>query len=127
MAAQNGSTKTVLVVDDDELNLKLFRAMLTREGYAVLTSQTGEDGVRIALSEHPAVILMDVKLPGIDGLEATRRIKADPTTAAIPVIAVTAWAGEEDRLRAREAGCVEFVAKPVDLKGLMALVRSLAG
>lgn len=124
---EKGTRKTVLVVDDDGLNLKLFRAMLTRASYTVLTCQTGEEGVATARRELPALVLMDVKLPTIDGLEATRRIKADEATAHIPVVAVTAWAGDEDRRKALAAGCADFVAKPVDLKTLIEVVRRLAG
>jgi CheY-like chemotaxis protein len=127
VASSEEERKTILVVDDNDLNLKLFTVVLGRAGYRVLTAESGEEGLEIARREIPNAVLMDVKLPGIDGLEATRRMKADPALAPIPVVAVTAWAGEEDRQRALSAGCSQFVTKPVEMKELVQIVRQVTG
>ena len=119
--------KTILVVDDNDLNLKLLKVVLGRAGYRVLTAESGEEGLEIARREIPHAVLMDLKLPGIDGLETTRLMKADPVLAPIPVVAVTAWAGEEDREMALSAGCSCFVSKPVEMKELVQIVRNVTG
>jgi signal transduction histidine kinase len=106
---------TVLVVEDNPVNRKLARNVLRSRGYRVLEADTGEEGIEIARSERPHLILMDLQLPGMDGIEATRRLKADPATREIPVIAISAHAQEADEARAREAGCAGYIAKPIRL------------
>lgn len=104
---------TVLLVEDDADNQEIYRLILTHSGYAVLQARDGETGVRMARHHAPDLILMDLTMPVIDGLEATRMLKADPATAAIPIIALTAHAEAEDREAAVAAGCASFLAKPV--------------
>ena len=111
--AARGST--VLVVEDNPVNRKLARNVLRSRGYRVLEADTGEEGIEIARSERPHLILMDLELPGLNGIEATRRLKADPQTRGIPVVALSAFARATDEARAREAGCVGFIAKPIRL------------
>ena len=109
------------------MNLKMFSAVLDRAGFVTVTAMNGEDALETARRERPSVVLMDVSLPTIDGLEVTRRMKSDPELAQIPVIAVTAWVSPEDRERALSAGCAEFLSKPVSMKDLVSAVRRLAG
>jgi two-component system cell cycle response regulator DivK len=104
----------ILLVEDNEDNQEIYRIILTHHGYQILQAWDGEAGVRMAREHQPELILMDLTMPVIDGLEATRRLKADPATAAIPVIALTAHAMQEDRAAAEEAGCVSFLAKPAE-------------
>jgi len=118
--------KTVLVIDDEELNLKLVALMLAGEGFRVITSTSAEEGLELLRRETPNVILMDIRLGGMDGLEATRRIKADPTYASIPIIAVSAYAMEEDRVRAAHAGCSHYLTKPFSKKDLLETVKRLS-
>jgi signal transduction histidine kinase/CheY-like chemotaxis protein len=106
---------TVLVVEDNPVNRKLARNVLRSRGYRVLEADTGEEGIEIARSEHPHLVLMDLQLPGLDGLEATRRLKADPATRGIPIVALSARAQDSDEQRAREAGCAGYIAKPIRL------------
>jgi signal transduction histidine kinase len=106
---------TVLVVEDNPVNRKLARNVLRSRGYRVLEADTGEEGIEIARSERPHLILMDLELPGLNGIEATRRLKADPETRGIPVVALSAFAHETDEVRAREAGCAGYIAKPIRL------------
>jgi two-component system cell cycle response regulator DivK len=108
------SSATVLLVEDNEDNRTIYTTILRHVGYEVIEASNGEDGIRLARERKPAVILMDVAMPGIDGWEATRRLKADIDTAHIPVIALTAHAMAEDRQRAAEAGCEGYLAKPVE-------------
>jgi two-component system cell cycle response regulator DivK len=124
---QGARTKTVLAVDDSDLNLKLFSKALGRAGYRVLEARSGEECLTRARQERPHVVLMDVKLPGMSGIEATRQMKAEPGLAGIPVIVVTAFAMEEDRLRAFEAGCDEFMTKPFHIRELVEAVQRFAG
>jgi CheY-like chemotaxis protein len=119
---------TVLVVEDNPVNRKLARNVLRSRGYRVLEADTGEEGIEIARAERPHLILMDLQLPGLDGIEATRRLKADPATRMIPVIALSAHAQDSDEARAREAGCVGYIAKPIRLSRFPQQVGSyLAG
>lgn len=118
--------RTVLIIEDDELNMKLFMKILVRDGYHVIGAETAEKGLDLARSKKPDLVLMDVKLPGMDGLQATRLLKASHETAHIPVVAVSAYAMTEDISRAREAGCDDFVSKPIDMKGFLTTVRRFA-
>jgi two-component system cell cycle response regulator DivK len=115
----------ILLVEDNEMNRDMLARRLERKGHEVLMAVDGEEAVASAASEKPDLILMDMSLPVLDGWEATRRIKADATTAAIPVIALTAHAMSGDRQRALEAGCDDYDTKPVDFPGLMAKVEAL--
>ena len=117
----------VLLVEDNEMNRDMLSRRLTRRGYEVAVALDGEQGVAMARSETPALILMDMSLPGLDGWEATRRIKAAPETRAIPVIALTAHAMAGDREKAIAAGCDDFDTKPVDLERLLGKIEALLG
>ncbi|MBX6366471.1 MAG: PleD family two-component system response regulator [Rhodospirillales bacterium] len=116
----------VLVVDDVDVNVKLLEAKLTAEYFDVLTASNGIDALRIAQAEQPDLVLLDVMMPQMDGFEVCRRLKADPRTAAIPVVMVTALSDVADRLRGLEVGADEFLTKPVNDIALFARVRSLA-
>jgi CheY-like chemotaxis protein len=117
----------LLLVEDNEMNRDMLSRRLTRRGYEVAVALDGEQGVAMARSEAPALILMDMSLPGLDGWEATRRIKAAPETRAIPVIALTAHAMAGDREKAIAAGCDDFDTKPVDLDRLLGKIEGLLG
>ena len=114
---------TILVIDDHEDNRRILHDLLTNAGYEVIEALTGEEGVAAVEAHAPALILMDIQLPGIDGYEATRRIKADPALRAIPIIAVTSYALSGDDRKAYEAGCDAYVAKPFSPRALLAKVR----
>ena len=109
-------TPRVLVVEDNPVNLELVGALLESEGYSVIPAETADVGLRLAATEPPDLVVMDIQLPGMSGYEATRRLKADPATAAIPVVALTAHAMQGEEARAREAGCDAFLTKPIDTK-----------
>lgn len=116
-------TKRVLIVDDNEDNRQILIDLLSANGYEVLQALTGPDAVAIAAREMPDLVLMDIQLPGIDGHEATRRIKAIPALARTPVIAVTSYALAGDDRKAAEAGCDAYVTKPFSPRALLAQVR----
>ena len=109
----------ILLVEDNEMNRDMLSRRLERKGFEVIIAVDGQQGVDMAASESPALILMDLSLPVIDGWEATRLIKADPATQNIPVIALTAHAMASDEAKARAAGCDDYDTKPVDLKRLL--------
>jgi CheY-like chemotaxis protein len=115
----------ILLVEDNEMNRDMLSRRLVRNGYDVVIAVNGEEGVGMASSEKPDLILMDMSLPIFDGWEATRRLKADRATAAIPVIALTAHAMVQDKENALAAGCNDFDTKPVDLPRLLEKIRSL--
>jgi CheY-like chemotaxis protein len=117
--------EAVLVVDDNPANLKLARVLLTAEGFVVRTAGDAEEAMRVLETFHPAVVLMDIQLPGMDGLELTRRLKADPATAEMKIIALTAYAMKGDDVKARAAGCDGYIAKPIDPNTLGATVARL--
>lgn len=117
----------VLVVDDNPTNLKLIAYLLQARGYDVHTASDAEAALERVAHTKPALILMDLQLPGIDGLELTRRLKADPATRHIVVIAVTAYAMKGDEERSRAAGCDGYVSKPVDTRALPKLVAQHLG
>src|SRR4051794_29329775 len=115
----------ILVVDDNPANLKLARVLLTVEGYDTRTANDAEQALKILETFRPRIILMDIQLPGMDGLELTRRLKADPRTSGIIIVALTAYAMKGDEERARSAGCDEYVAKPIDAATLPARIAAL--
>ena len=106
------------------MNRDMLSRRLTRKGHRVLLAETGEEGVRLAEEQLPNLILMDIGLPGISGLEATRQVRRNPATSHIPVIAITAHALESDRDQARDAGCDEFETKPVDFQRLLSKIEA---
>lgn len=112
----------ILVIDDNLMNLKLLELLLRSEGYVTLAAQDAEEAEFVLSHLSPALILMDLQLPGVDGLTLTRRLKADPRTAAIPIVAVTSSALAEDERRAHAAGCVAYVTKPIDTRTLPKLI-----
>ena len=115
----------ILLVEDNEMNLDMLSRRLKRKKFEVLSAVDGQAGIEVAAAERPDLILMDMSLPVIDGWEATRRLKADPDTASIPVIALTAHAMAEDRKKALAAGCDEYDTKPVEFKRLLRKIAAL--
>ncbi len=118
---------TILIVDDEPENIELLDRRLSRRGFTVVGATSAEEGLKLARSERPALILMDIKMPNLDGFDAMRLLQADPLTAGIPVIALTAHAMQEDRDRAINAGAKDYETKPVDLDRLLAKIRLLTG
>jgi len=117
----------ILLVEDNELNRDMLSRRLSRRGYQVEVAVSGAQGIEMARSLAPDLILMDVGLPGIDGLEATRRLKAEPGTRAIPIVALTANAMAGDQEEALAAGCDEYDTKPVDITRLVGKIQTLLG
>ena len=117
----------ILYVEDNEDNVYVVQQRLTRAGYTVLVAPDGERGLAMAAADHPDLILMDLSLPGIDGWEVTRRLKAAPATRPIPIIALTAHAMTGDREKALAAGCDDYDSKPVDFPRLRAKIEALLG
>jgi len=117
----------ILIVEDNEKNMKLFRDVLQATGYGTLEASTGEDAVELAVSHIPALVLMDVQLPGIDGVEALARLRRDERTESIPVLALTAQAMHGDRARFLAAGFDGYVSKPVDVAELLRTVEEYCG
>ncbi|HXH08672.1 MAG TPA: response regulator [Alphaproteobacteria bacterium] len=113
----------ILVIEDQEDNRRILRDLLTSVGYEVIEAVTGVDGIAKAASCQPHLILVDMQLPLLDGYEVARRIKADPTLQQIPIIAVTSYALSGDDVKAREAGCDAYVAKPYSPRALLAKIR----
>jgi CheY-like chemotaxis protein len=117
----------VLLVEDNEMNRDMLSRRLTRRGFEVVFAMDGKQGVALAQSEQPDVILMDMSLPVMDGWEATRRVKADAATRSVPVIGLTAHAMDGDREKAIEAGCDDYDTKPVELDRLIGKIERLVG
>ena len=117
----------ILLVEDNEMNRDMLSRRLQRRGYEMLIAVDGESGLALTRSDAPALVLMDMSLPGIDGWEVTRQLKADPATRAIPVIALTAHAMAGDREQALAAGCDDFDIKPIDLDRLLGKIEALLG
>jgi two-component system, cell cycle response regulator DivK len=116
---------TILVVEDHPPNLKLAQLVLEKGGHGVLTASDGQQGIELARSHRPDLIVMDVMMPGMDGLAATRALKADPATAHIKVLALTALAMKGDEQRILEAGCDAYLSKPFEYKALLEAVTNL--
>ena len=117
----------ILLVEDNEMNRDMLSRRLTRRGFDVLIAGDGAEGIAMAAAERPDLILMDMSLPVVDGWEATRRLKADPATRPIPVIALTAHAMSTDREKVFEAGCDDYDTKPVELPRLLEKMERLLG
>jgi two-component system cell cycle response regulator DivK len=115
--------KTILVIEDHEDNRRIMRDLLTSSGYEVIEAVTGEEGVTSAETHRPDLILLDIQLPGIDGYEVARRIKANPDLQKIPIIAATSYALSGDDVKAFEAGCNAYVTKPFSPRELLAQIR----
>lgn len=120
VAARDGP---ILIVDDNPVNLKLTRVLLEAEGFAVRAAADAGEALAAIATARPRLILMDLQLPGMDGLALTRKLKADPATREIVILAVTAYAMKGDEEKARAAGCDGYVTKPIDVQGLPTLVR----
>lgn len=116
---------SILLVEDDEMSRDMLSRRLMKSGYSVVLAECGAEGVATAIAEQPDLILMDLRMPDVDGLEATSRIKAEPTTSRIPVVLLTAEALTGTRERALEAGCDDYAVKPVDLKQLLITIERL--
>ncbi len=125
--SRNGTTPTILLVEDNEDNRRIYVTILEHAGYRVLEAVDGEAGLALARAEMPDMILMDVSIPVIDGWEATRRLKADPATSAIPIVALTAHALASDREKAMEVGCDGYIAKPAEPRLVLAEVERRVG
>jgi two-component system, cell cycle response regulator DivK len=117
------ASRQILVVEDNEKSMKLFRDVLQASGYRTLEAGSGEDAVEVALENGPDLVLMDIQLPGIDGIEALARLRGDERTASTPVLALTAQAMHGERERLLAAGFDDYISKPVNLAELLAIVR----
>ena len=117
----------ILIVEDNVKNMKLVRDLLKAKGYETLEATTGEQGVALALAHEPDLVLMDIQLPDINGIEAFERIRADPRTADVPVVAFTASVTPTDRNRITQAGFSGFVSKPIELKQFLATIKRMLG
>ena len=117
------SKKTILHVEDNEFNRKIVRDLLSRTSYRLIEATDGEMGVALASQELPDLILMDLQMPKLSGVEATRKLRVDPKTAKIPIIAVTSFALSGDDKKAKEAGASAYVAKPYSPRNLLSLIR----
>ena len=113
----------ILVVEDQEDNRRILRDLLTNAGFEIAEAPTGEDGVRMATENPPRLILMDIQLPGIDGHETTRRIRAETSLKQVPIIAVTSYALSGDDVKAREAGCNDYISKPYSPRALLRMIQ----
>lgn len=116
-------SKTILIVEDNELNMKLFHDLLEAQGYSILQTKDGMEALKIARDKRPDLILMDIQLPEVSGLEVTKWIKEDDNLKSIPVIAVTAFAMKGDEEKIREGGCEAYIAKPISVANFLATVQ----
>ena len=123
----DAKTKTVLIVEDNELNMKLFHDLLDAHGYNILQTKDGMEALDIAREHHPDLILMDIQLPEVSGLEVTKWLKDDPDLKAIPVVAVTAFAMKGDEERIREGGCEAYLSKPISVGKFIETIRRFLG
>jgi two-component system, cell cycle response regulator DivK len=117
----------ILLVEDNEMNRDMLSRRLMRRGFEVIFAVNGQEGVDLAVSERPDIILMDMSLPVLDGWEATRRVKADDATSCVPIIGLTAHAMSGDREKAIEAGCDDYDTKPVEIERLIGKIERLLG
>jgi two-component system, cell cycle response regulator DivK len=123
----SGMTKTVLIVEDNELNMKLFHDLLEAHGYDTVGTRNGIEALDLARKHHPDLILMDIQLPEVSGLEVTKWLKDDPDLKVIPVVAVTAFAMKGDEERIREGGCEAYLSKPISVGKFLETVRHFLG
>jgi two-component system cell cycle response regulator DivK len=119
--------KTVLVVEDNELNMKLFHDLLEAHGYAIVQTRNGHEAVELARAHRPDLILMDIQLPEVSGLEVTKWLKEDDELRAIPVIAVTAFAMKGDEEKIRQGGCEAYLSKPISIDKFIETVKTYIG
>lgn len=119
--------KTILVIEDNDLNMKLIRALLKLKNYQTIEAVDAETGIQLAREHHPDLILMDIQLPSMDGLTATRVIKNDLAMKDIPVVALTGLAMPGDDEKALDAGCISYIAKPIDTKGFLKTIGQVLG
>jgi two-component system cell cycle response regulator DivK len=119
--------KTVLIVEDNELNMKLFHDLLEANGYRTIQTRSGNEALRLAREHRPDLILMDIQLPEVSGLEVTKWLKDDEDLKSIPVVAVTAFAMKGDEERIRAGGCEAYISKPISVAKFIDTVRSLLG
>ena len=122
-----GAAKTILIVEDNELNMKLFHDLLDAHGYATIETRNGMDALRLAREHRPNLILMDIQLPEVSGLEVTKWLKDDEALRDIPVVAVTAFAMKGDEERIRRGGCEAYISKPITIGTFIATVRRFIG
>ena len=120
-------TKRVLIVEDNDLNMKLFHDLLEAHGYDTLQTKDGMEALKLARQHHPDLILMDIQLPEVSGLEVTRWLKDDEDLRSIPVIAITAFAMKGDEERIREGGCEAYLSKPISVAKFLETVRTYLG
>ena len=120
-------TKTVLIVEDNELNMKLFHDLLDAHGYQTLQTRNGVEALELAREHHPDLILMDIQLPEVSGLEVTKWLKEDDQLRTIPVVAVTAFAMKGDEERIREGGCEAYISKPISVMMFLDTVKQFIG
>jgi len=118
------ASEPILIVDDNPINLKLARVLLTAEGYQVRTAEDATEALATLEQFHPRLILMDIQMPGVDGLELSRRLKADPATKDIIIVALTAYAMKGDNVKSLAAGCDGYIAKPIDTRTLPGILAS---
>jgi len=116
------ANQTVLVIEDNEMNMKLARSLLQIGKYSVLEAIDAETGIRLAREHHPDLILMDIQLPGLDGLTATQKIKNDPAMKDITIVALTSYAMQGDEKKTMDAGCAGYIAKPIDTRSFLETV-----
>lgn len=119
--------KTVMIVEDNELNMKLFNDLLESRGYAVIQTRNGMEALDLARAHHPDLILMDIQLPEVSGLEVTKWLKEDDELRAIPVVAVTAFAMKGDEERIRQGGCEAYLSKPISVAKFIETVKTYIG
>ena len=119
--------KRILIVEDNDLNLKLFRDLLTAHGYETIETKEGMEAISLTRSENPDLILMDIQLPEISGLDVTRQLKADDSIRNIPIIAVTAFAMKDDEEKILSAGCEAYISKPISIVPFLNTVRRFLG
>lgn len=119
--------KRILIVEDNDLNLKLFRDLLTAHGYDTIETKEGLEAIKLTKDEKPDLILMDIQLPEVSGLDVTRRLKSDSTISDIPIIAVTAFAMKDDEEKILSAGCEAYISKPISIVPFLNTVRRFLG
>jgi two-component system cell cycle response regulator DivK len=123
----SGASKTVLIVEDNELNIRLFHDLLDAHGYRTIKTRNGMDALKLAREHRPDLILMDIQLPEVSGLEVTKWLKEDEELRAIPVVAVTAFAMKGDEERIRKGGCEAYISKPISIGTFIGTVRRFIG